>query len=152
MSRIKVIRKFIRQTAEKLDTGVALTPEETRYWVTRMRLIAEGCDPNIALDLKRRRGETIAKEEKRQKISLVLHLIASLHTPFKDPRLSQEDQQQPLTLTDAINKLLPTIPGIMGDGCAYDFEQVKSWWYDPDKMHMQSPLRNLNDPDDPYSH
>lgn len=151
MSRIKVIRNFIRHTAEKLENGVALTPEETRYWASRMHLIAEGCDPNIALGLKRRRGETVAKEKKRQKISLVLHLIASLHKPFNDPRLSSEAQQQPLTLTDSIIKMLPAIPGIMGDGCAYDFEQVKSWWYDPDKRHMQLPLRNLNDPDDPYS-
>lgn len=151
MSRIKKIRHFIRHTADKLEKGEALTPKETQYWVTRLRRIADGCPPEIALDLNRRPGETIAKEAKREKISFVLHLIASLHKPLLDPRRPPEEQPQPLTLKEAIVRVLPEVPKIMGDGGAYDFEQVKSWWYDPDKRHMQSPLRSLNDPDDPYS-
>ena len=151
MSRIKKIKQFFRYTADKLDKGEALTPEETQYWVTRLRRIADGYPPEIAFELNRRPGETIVKEAKREKISFVLHLIASLHKPLIDPRFSPEEQIQPLTLTEAIIKVLPEVPKIMADGGAYDFEQVKSWWYDPDKRHMQSPLRSLNDPDDPYS-
>jgi hypothetical protein len=151
MSRIKVIRNFIRHTAEKLENGVALTPEETQYWVSRLYLIADGCPPDIALNLRRRVGETVTKEAKREKISLVLHLVASLHKPLINPALSPKQQTQPLTLTEAIVRILPEVPKIMGDGGAYDFEQVKSWWYDPDKQHMQSQLRSLNDRDDPYS-
>jgi hypothetical protein len=151
VSRIKKIRNFIRHTADKLDSGIPLTPEETQYWVARLRLIADGCPPDIALDLKRRRGEKITDEPKRKKISWVLHLVAAWHKPFFDPRRASNEQPKPLTLMDAINRVLPEVPAIMGDGGMYDSEQVKSWWYDPDKRHMRSPFRSENDPDFPYS-
>jgi hypothetical protein len=53
-------------------------------------------------------------------------------------------------LTGAIYKVLEEVPEIMGDGDNYDYEQIRSWWYDRDKLHMQSPIRSVNDPDNPY--
>jgi hypothetical protein len=79
-----------------------------------------------------------------------LHRIASYHQPWIDPRVPAEEQPKPLTLTDAINMVLDEVPVIMGDGGNYDYEQIQSWWYDKDKLHMRSPMRSVNDPDNPY--
>ena len=150
MSRIKVIQNFIGYTADKLERGLPLTDEERDYWVTRLRLIADGCPADMVLDLKARKGEKKSLEPKRKKISLVLHCIASYHQPWIDPRVPAEEQPKPLTLTDAINMVLDEVPVIMGDGGNYDYEQIQSWWYDKDKLHMRSPMRSVNDPDNPY--
>jgi hypothetical protein len=56
-----------------------------------------------------------------------------------------------LTLEESIIKVLPDVPKIMGDGHRYEFEQVRDWWYDKDKNHMQSPVRKPFDPDTPYT-
>ena len=104
----------------------------------------------MALDLKARKGEKKSLESKRKKISLVLHLIASYHQPWIDPRVPADKQPKPLSLTGAIYKVLEEVPEIMGDGDNYDYEQIRSWWYDRDKLHMQSPIRSVNDPDNPY--
>jgi hypothetical protein len=150
LSRIKVIQNFIGHTADKLEKGLPLTDEERDYWVTRLRLIANGCPADMALDLKARKGEKKSLESKRKKISLVLHLIASYHQPWIDPRVPADKQPKPLSLTGAIYKVLEEVPEIMGDGDNYDYEQIRSWWYDRDKLHMQSPIRSVNDPDNPY--
>ena len=150
MSRIKVIQSFIGHTADKLERGLPLTEEERSYWATRLRLISDGHSADLVLELKARRGERKSLEPRRKKISLILHLIASYHKPWMDPRLPVEEQPKPMNLTDAIYKVLEEVPEIMADGNNYDYEQIRSWWYDSDKLHMQSAIRSLNDPDNPY--
>jgi hypothetical protein len=150
MSRLKSIRAYILETAKQLERGVPLTPEQMKFWAHKLRLIGEGMTPEDALDLRRRRGEKVQDEPKRQKISLVIHLIASYCNPLIDPRVPREERSVPLDLKSAIEKVLPLVPRIMNDGHIYDFEQVRSWWYDENKLHMRSPLRSSLDPDNPY--
>ena len=115
-----------------------------------LRRIVEGESADVVLNLKRRAGEKQTDEDKRQRISLVLHLVSSHYRPFIDPRLTIEEHPPKLTLDESIIKVLPDVPRIMGDGHNYGFEQVRDWWYDKDKKHMQSPMRSHFDADNPY--
>jgi hypothetical protein len=151
MSRIQANREYILATAEQLERGDQLTLEQMEFWAFLLRRIAEGESPEAVLNLKRKAGEKMADEDKRKRISLVLHLVASYYRPFIDPRLTKEEQPPKLTLDDSINKVLPEVSKIMGDGHKYDFEQIRDWWYDKDKNHMQSPLRMRYDADNPFS-
>jgi hypothetical protein len=151
MSRIQANREYILATAEQLERGDQLTLEQMEFWAFLLRRIAEGESPEAVLNLKRKAGEKMADEDKRKRISFVLHLVASYYRPFIDPRLAIEEQPPKLTLDDSINKVLPEVPKIMGDGHKYDFEQIRDWWYDKDKNHMQSPLRMRYDADNPFS-
>ena len=151
MSRIQANREYILATAEQLERGDQLTLEQMEFWAFLLRRIAEGESPEAVLNLKRKAGEKMADEDKRKRISLVLHLVASYYRPFIDPRLTKEEQPPKLTLDDSINKVLPEVSKIMGDGHKYDFEQIRDWWYDKDKNHKQSPLRMRYDADNPFS-
>ena len=139
MGRIKANLRYIEQTAEQLEKGVQFTPEQMQFWGRVLRRIAEGVAPDVALNIKRRRGEKEENDVRREKISRVLHLIASLYMPFADPRLPPPKKH---TLEESINMILPEVSKIMGDNHQYDFEVVRNWWYDSDKTHMRSPLRN----------
>jgi len=149
MSRIQANKEYILATAEQLEKGVQLTPEQMKFWAHTLRRIAEGESADVVLNLKRKRGEKQI-DDKRKRISLVLHLVASHYKPFIDPRLPSEELPPKLTLDESIIKVLSEVPRIMGDGHSYGFEQVRDWWYDKDKKHMQSPMRSRFDADDPY--
>jgi len=150
MSRIQATKEYILATAEQLENGVQLTPEQMEFWGLMLRRIAEGESADVVLNLKRRRGEKHI-DDKRKRVSFVLHLVASHYKPFIDPRLPPEELPPKLTLEESINKVLPDAQRIMGDGHNYSFEQVRDWWYDKDKKHMKSPLRSRFDADNPYS-
>jgi hypothetical protein len=150
MSRITAQKNYLLLTAEQLEKGVPLTSEQMIFWGQQLRRIAEGESADSVLQIKRKKGEKQSDEKKRQKISQVLHLVASLHKPFLDPRIQATERQKKLSLEKAIEKVLPKVGQIMGDSHNYDLDQVKSWWYDKDKKHMQSPMRNELDPDNPY--
>lgn len=79
-------------------------------------------------------------------VVLICAWPSSFCTSYSDTPLFTK----PLSLTGAIYKVLEEVPEIMGDGDNYDYEQIRSWWYDRDKLHMQSPIRSVNDPDNPY--
>jgi hypothetical protein len=151
MSRIKANKEYILATVEQLENGVQLTPEQMKFWARMLRRIVEGEPADVVLNLKRRAGEKQTDEDKRKRISLVLHLVASHYKPLIDPRLPIEECPPKLTLEDSIIKVLPDVPKIIGDGHKYEFEQVRDWWYDKDKKHMQSPVRQRFDPDTPYT-
>ena len=150
MSRIKANKEYILATVEQLENGIQLTPEQMKFWAHMLRRIVEGESADVVLNLKRRAGEKQTDEDKRQRISLVLHLVSSHYRPFIDPRLTIEEHPPKLTLDESIIKVLPDVPRIMGDGHNYGFEQVRDWWYDKDKKHMQSPMRSHFDADNPY--
>ena len=152
MSRIKANKEYILATVEQLENGIQLTPEQMKFWARMLRRIAEGEEPaEVVLNLKRKVGERQIDEGKRKKISFVLHLVASHYKPLIDPRRPKEECPPTLTLEESIIKVLPDVPKIMGDGHKYEFEQVRDWWYDKDKNHMQSPVRQRFDPDTPYT-
>ncbi len=150
MSRIYANKQYLLATAEQLERGIQFSPEQMEFWGTILRRIAEGESSEVVLNLKRRAGEKKVDEDKRRRISFVLHLVASYYNPFIDPRLSPEEQPQKLTLEESIFKVLPEVPKIMGDGHKYEYDQIRDWWYDNDKKHMQSPLRNRFDADNPF--
>ena len=150
MSRIQANMEYILATAEQLEKAVQLTPEQMKFWAQTLRRIAEGEPADVVLNLKRKRGEKQI-DDKRKRISLVLHLVASHYKPFIDPHLPLEELSPKLTLEESINKVLSEVPRIMGGGHSYGFEQVRDWWYDKDKKHMQSPMRSRFDADGPYS-
>ncbi len=139
MGRIETNLRYIRQTAEQLEKGVQLTPEQMQFWGRVLRRISEGIAPDVALNIKRRRGEKEENDSRRKKISKVMHLIAALHIPFDDPRFPSPKKH---TLEQAINMVLPEVSKIMGDEHKYDLEVVRNWWYDCDKKDLRSPLRN----------
>jgi hypothetical protein len=151
MSRIFSNKKYLLATAEQLEQGIQFSPKQMEFWSIILRRIAEGEPAEVVLNLKRKKGERLVDDEKRKKISLVLHLIASRYKPFLDPRLSIDEQSRMMTLEEAIFQVLPEVPKIMGDGFKYEFDQIRDWWYDKDKTHMQSPLRDRFSPDDPFS-
>lgn len=147
MSRIQANKDYILETAKQLEAGTPLTEEQMSFWASVLRRIGEGEPADRVLNLKRRKGEQATTNTKRQKISLVLHLIASHYQPLHDPRLPPPRKY---TLEEAIEKVMPEVKRIMGDNNKYEMEMIKSWWYDRDKAHMRSPLRNQLDPDNPY--
>ena len=151
MSRLEVEKKLISNIADKLEKEKPLTIVEKEYLVRELRKSAEGESAKSLIQLKRRPGEKKSDEPRRRKISFILHLVASYHKPFVDPRIPAEEQARPMTLQDSINKVLPIVRDLMGDGHRYEFEQVRSWWYDDNKTHMKSPLRGSMDRDNPYA-
>ena len=151
MSRIKANKEYILATVEQLENGIQLTSEQMKFWAHILRRIVEGESADVVLNLKRRVGERQIDEDKRKRISFVLHLVASHYKPLIDPRRPIEECPPKLTLEESIIKVLPDVPKIMGDGHKYEFEQVRDWWYDKDKNHMQSPVRQRFDPDTPFS-
>ena len=151
MSRIFANRQYLLATAEQLEKGIQFTPQQMEFWATILKRIAEGESAEVVLNLKRRAGEKKADEDKRKRISFVLHLVASYYNPVIDHRLLQGKQPQKLTLEESIFKVLPLVATIMGDEHKYEYEQIRDWWYDKDKKHMQSPLRNRFDADNPFA-
>ena len=90
MSRIKANKEYILATVEQLENGIQLTSEQMKFWAHMLRRIVEGESADVVLNLKRRAGEKQTDEDKRQRISLVLHLVSSHYRPFIDPRLTIE--------------------------------------------------------------
>jgi hypothetical protein len=147
MSRIQATKDYLLHTADQLEKGTPFTTEQMQFWANIFRRIGEGESPDMVLNLKRKKGEKSTDDLKRQKISLVLHLIASYYRPHNDPRLPPEPK---FSLEEAIEKVLPSVQKIMGDKKNYDFELVRSWWYDVDKKHMNSAIRTAIEPDTPF--
>jgi hypothetical protein len=150
MSRIKANKEYILATVEQLEKGIQLSPEQMEFWALILRRIVEGESAEVVLNLKRKVGERQIDEDKRKRIGFVLHLVASHYKPLIDPRQRIEERPPKLTLEESILKVLPEVQKIMGDGHKYEFEQVRDWWYDKDKKHMQSPVRSRFDADNPY--
>ena len=151
MSRIYANKQYLLATAEQLEKGIQFTPEQMEFWATILKRIAEGESAEVVLNLKRKAGEKKVDEDKRKRISFVLHLVASHYNPIVDRRLSPEKQPQKLTLEESIFKVLPVVATIMGNEHKYEFEQIRDWWYDKDKKHMQSRLRNRFDADNLFA-
>ena len=150
MSRVASSRKYILLTGRQLKKGKNLSPEQMKFWSNLLIKIGQGDPPEEVLNLKRWRGEKESDEPQRRKISMVLHQVAALCNPLIDRRVDPRAWREKLTVEQAIERVLPNVPKIMGDHGKYDVEKVRGWWYDADKKHMQSPIRRPFDRDYPY--
>ena len=130
----KIWAAFMNQLKEQKP----LTCEQFSHLALVFEEILNGVDANEALGLKYKRGNKEADGVARNKISLVLHWVAGAISPKAEGGLG-------FTIDKACEEAANEF-----DSLGYSPEVIRKYWYQKDKAHMQSALRNTFDPDSPY--
>jgi hypothetical protein len=137
-------RKRLARIAEQLWADMPLEESERTYIADALKQIAHGTDANAALGVKFGRGQKEKDARAREKMSVILHMIAALVE-------EGEEADEQLTVEAACKHVMPIACQLFGDpdGERYDVDYLKKCWYEYD--HMRDVVRSTADPDFPYS-
>ena len=129
--------KRIKAFAEQLKNNQPITEEQYQYLSNVFERIGNGEDANKVLGLNYEVGQSEAKAEARQRISLALHWIANAILP-------KEEEGLGYTLPKAFEEAGNNFPDL-------PYDMLRKYWYQKDKKHMQNPNRGTFDPDSPFN-
>lgn len=139
-------RKRFLALASQLYKDEELSEEQRLYLADAFERIGNGDSADVALRLKRGRGQKETDDESRQKFSLVFAQVASKIAPVDGPFLGGG-----MSLVKALESVTPFVRQLFGvEGSEkYSIEYLQKLWNDPSYAHMQNPFRTPFDPDSP---
>ncbi len=137
-------RKLLARIAKQLSADLPLKKSERTYLADALQKISRGVDANAALGVKFGRGQKEKDARAREKMSVILHMIAALVE-------EGEEGDEQLTVEAACEHVMPSARKLFGDpdGERYDADYLKKCWYE--YVHMRDVVRITADPDFPYS-
>jgi|688.fasta_scaffold1456403_2 hypothetical protein len=143
-------RRAYLDLASQLENGEDLTEDQKRWLAATFYRLANGEDARKVFSLVRESGQKLADVIARQRMSLILHWVATAIHP------EQGGTQRAKTLAEACEEavvvIVPTakrmFPG--RDDAQYDAEYIQRCWSDPRYEHMRKPNRTWFEPDYPF--